>query len=438
MPYITSLETPTPIAPPSQPSAKGGLDLPPQNGIWDDSEQSAKPTLQAFLEQIMTLPGPNGEGGYVAQDPKNGDGTVLVAQISQTNGQGQTVADCRGRPQPGRVRETVNRLVCYEFHYFDLVCGTSVAPAFFGGYWIGHHWELFPGLPGGEGDCPSSDCYSSNFTPMVISKPPNYPALSPSLCAGVFVGPCRTNCIPECEEPTYTVAEPQIPISILSDDPVDQIPQIADLPQNWGCAKSVTITMDDDKKYSAFLRENSGDFLRFVANNNILIAMVLKRRTTEQMDPDIYDYQIIFRRKVLNNRLVNPVTNEPLEPTLYEENRPVINGAVTMEKTFTQNLIKEVYFKKHNTPTCATCDKGPDEVWYPIGIPSPERITQEFPPLDQTLSDHPRNDPRPPAPAPAPTPQPGLVINASDTKVNTRQLVIVNDDSSQSYIQVSS
>ena len=79
-----------------------------------------------FVDAIKSVPGPE-SGGKFLSDPKNA--SVVVHQpVSNPIFIDDNV--------PG-VSETIVKLSCYEFHYYDLVCGSTKVTGFYGGYWEG-------------------------------------------------------------------------------------------------------------------------------------------------------------------------------------------------------------------------------------------------------------------------------------------------------------
>lgn len=168
------------------PLGEGQLDMDTPQPSPADSTSGDTP-LQAYIKVIADVPGPNGESGERPQDPANGNGTVPVPpQPSPSTAGGDG----------GSVSESVGRLSCYEFHYFDLICGSTRVPAFFGGYWKGGTIGPF--------DCPDSGG-NHNITPTMGM------GNGTSGCQSIFVSPSGPACVPQCDAASGTGGTPPGP-----------------------------------------------------------------------------------------------------------------------------------------------------------------------------------------------------------------------------------
>lgn len=131
------------------------------------------PMPPAPLQGYVNFEVPADGGGEAPQDPQNGTGTVPVPpQPSPAGGGGG-----------GTPSESVGQISCYEFHYIDLICNGSRIPAFFGGYWYGGSIGQF--------DCPDS---GNAGTPG--GKGPGVPGVAN--CSSTYSGPNGASCVPNC------------------------------------------------------------------------------------------------------------------------------------------------------------------------------------------------------------------------------------------------
>ena len=162
-----------------------------------------KVSIDEFINEMGTGLGPE-TAGTINGDPKNG---VTFRTL------GTPIPPSRD-PEVPSVGETVTGIACYEFHYFDLICGDFKATAFFGGYWKGGTIL--------DNDCPDGpDGTNQNIQAKVIA------GNGTDDCYSIYVGPQGSKCIKKNSASTTCpgTTKPSTPPGVnTTPQPIGQVP----------------------------------------------------------------------------------------------------------------------------------------------------------------------------------------------------------------------
>lgn len=109
--------------------------------IFGSQSTTDNSSAQSFINKLANSPGMDGQGATTNRDPQNGPGLFTLPPMSGPVDIGLNISTPCGMS----VQERVATLSCYEYHYFDLVCNGQVFPYFFPGYWIGHDLGVIAG-----------------------------------------------------------------------------------------------------------------------------------------------------------------------------------------------------------------------------------------------------------------------------------------------------
>lgn len=415
-------------------------------GLQQDPALIPPAPLQGYVKE--TVLGPGGEGGEAPQDPINGDGTIQV-QPQPSPSQGSI---------SGSAKENVGRLSCYEFHYIDLVCGTHRSPSFFGGYWYGGNIGQF-------------DCPDSGNSSIPGSLGPGIPGNSS--CASTYAGPNGVKCAPTCSEgagsdiPAGPVTEQPPPptggggdggatggtnnspggSATPNDNPSSGSgtsagsgaggsisggifvgggggsggPGIMDYPPNNGNGtRQFTIEVSDGQAASATLKE--GEFVRVIRNSDgtIIVGKVVKQGSKT--------FFVEIQR-------IQPASQLGEGQLQLNQQTKVLQGQITQLQGQVTQLVAQISKISEKPLGDGVLQK---ERFYPT---PPTTLITKITKVDPEEPEPPRNDPRPrkkkknrseddskskPSPPSPSSGQSGTTI----------QVVIVQDDSSQSFVRV--
>lgn len=413
--------------------------------------------LQGYVSE--TVPGPGGEAGEAPQDPANGDGTIQVpAQPSPAGGGTQ-----------GYARESVGTISCYEFHTIDLICGNTKATAFFGGYWYG-------------GSIGQFDCPDSGNSGVPGGMGPGIPGQSN--CQSTYAGPAGVSCVPTCNDgnggsgssdvPTGPVQPPIAPpqagggggdaspnngpggSATPNDEPSSGFgtsagsgpggsiaggifvgaggggaggPELMDYPPNNGTGRrAFSVELSDGQGATAQL--DPGDFVRVIRNSD---GTIIVGKVTRQGGKTFF---IEIQRIQPSGQLKDGTLD------LSEQNKVLQAGITQLQAGITQLQGKVTQLTAQITKISEK-PLGDGELEREKFYPTP------FPPLvgrvvtDDEEPEPPRNDPRPKkkkknrsqedsqSKPNSSNPSPSGGSSGSAT-----QLVIVQDDSSQSFVRI--
>ena len=413
--------------------------------------------LQGFVR--ADIPGPGGEGGTAPQDPQNGDGIIEVPM--QPN-------PAVGGGSKGKVAERVTKIACQEIHYVDLICGGERLNFYFPSYQVPKGSVVVQG----EEQCPGTT--SSNLS-VPSSIGPGVPGSSG--CGSVYSGPGGTKCMPACDEDVDPDAfdDSDIPTGPL-EDPIE-LPGSAssgggDATPNNGPGGAAPL-LDEIPPLGAGTSNNSGaggtifggifsgggsfsggpGIMDFPANNGdykreFEIQISDGQGANAQLDPGEFvrviqnaDGTMIVGKISRQGGKTFFVEIQRIQPARSGQNLLFANAqnqVLQAQITQLQAQISKITEK----PLSGNDLKLEAPVNYPV--PSPTLPAYADVVYDDEIPEPPRNDPRPrpkkknrnekldPVEDP-PTKKPG---SAPGTNGNTTQLVIVQDDSSQSFVRI--
>ncbi len=364
---------------------------------------SIKPLVDTFESIAAVRPGPDGKGGLVPEDP-------IFSLNASYNAPDQ--------PSPttlsAGVTERVGQLACYQFHYFDLVCG-GVTTEFAGGvgYFIGTN-------KGSNFPC-------ADDTNVGVIHPGAIPGTGDAGCYSVFTSPGGPSCNPECTSP--------------------DVPKGDNTPFSTGPTFIATATQQGPRVNQIVPKQGTTgelDYEMTLSGSGTTITGIVSGGGGA-LTPQITDTHFVLTAKKPTGE-INPIVSIPLgengqpgslgpgDPTgncCNSDTAPVISSFRTRP---TDGGASWTYYPTPDSAIittaieCTPC--GDNTILQPrVGAGPPSNSN---PPPAQ-------NNPKPPQPTqdnskakPSQPPKtPGAGINGK-----IQQLIIIQDDSSQHYVQV--
>ncbi len=425
---------------PNQPGGDGwGGYVPPA----PDSTPEIKPLTDTFERTASQRPGPNGEGGVAPQDP-------IIDAFAKIVIPSQPSIGSLG----GRVTERVGNLSCYEFHYYDLTCGGTTikfagGPGWFRGTNKGSNFPcaddtnvnaIHPTLIPGSGDAGSFAVLTSPAGPSAI--PDCLDSSNPSGSNTPFSTGPSVIAAPDQQGPKVNQIDPKVPLGASAKIKIKMSeggPTLVGQIDNTGLSTggSGGGTGGNTPTFSLIAhKDGPGSVPKFELTANkgpgdrTPINMVPFSPSPSGPTP----YNFIPNGEEGSPGLLDPGVpkggSTPTSNCCNTSNSPLVT-AVSTQITGSA----PVYYPTPNTAlvttgiACTPCDTPPLQ----------PRIKGS--PPDTSTPQPPQNNPKPPPPPqdnsgsskpsqpPSPPPAPGV-------SGSIQQLIIIQDDSSQHYVQV--
>jgi hypothetical protein len=368
--------------------------------------------LSAGISLRVDVPGPEG-GGTAPQDPKNGTGIVNLP-LQPSPARSGTGGGGSGS-SPGTASEWVAKIACYDFHYIDMICGGIRYTAFFGGYRIGH------------GICPSSGHLGA---PGTIGPGNGSPS-----CASIYAGPGGPKCLPSSISGCGSAGQPttpSIPLKPQATAGGEGGSPIIDLPiNNTGEIQSKQIGTD------ASIEEQPGDKIRIIypAGGGAPIAVSINSSGGLTFHPSTSANGI----KAI--KAIPKLASLQKNPKYYPD---VLKGGTSQIATGISQIGTSIQQPQTYFPSLADLEDDPCHCQPTVIDLMTNTIFQREPDIflvDKQDVFYPTNDPvpRPKPRQPSSTKSDPATPSRTDSQLvddKTTQIVIVQDDASQSYIRL--